>query len=197
MKRILIFALTAIMLVLALCIPSFATSDCEHEWVDARCTICGDYCDHYIHDVGSSSPAYVDGVCSTCGYVCEHPSWDRLDVEEVKDDGIHYIRRCICSSSPVSETVNPHTYVDGVCSVCSHVCLHSEKDDNGDCVHCTPKADVTPDTPSTPSEPPSPSAPSVSDDDGFSFGSFIALLGGAAAIFVIIYAVSALKARIR
>ena len=76
-----------------------------------------------------------------------------------------------------------HTWENGVCTACGEHCVHSSLSE----YICTTCGETFLE--------PSVSTNTASSDNELSFGGFIALFGGAAAIFVIIYAVSALKAK--
>lgn len=78
-----------------------------------------------------------------------------------------------------------HEFENGVCILCGKECDHSYLSE----YRCTTCGETFLD--------PSGSTNTASSDNELSFGSFVALLGGVAVIFGIIYAISALKAKIR
>ena len=133
MKRFLILALTVIMLVSALCVPSFAVTS-ELLYVPAESST------EHNHVTSSSSTSFVGGLLPEMPIPdsCEH----NLGMDYYADDAASYeynycINGCGYSEEPYSTV--PHTYLDGVCSTCGHECTHSSVDENGDCIFCTPK----------------------------------------------------------
>ena len=196
-------------------VENYSSDDFESIYI--YCAICDDYADYIDGDHN-----YNGGVCqnANCGYVCKHTSVEgegtcetcgmyivpcehSMGMDYYSDDRAYYeYEYCMncCGYETEPYSVVPHTYVDGVCSVCSHACTHSATDENGDCAYCTPKAD-TPDVPDTP-DTPKPSTPSGNtdkgvDEEGLDFTGFIGILGGAFAIFIVIYAWSAIKPKKR
>ncbi|MBR6114582.1 MAG: hypothetical protein IKQ10_05290 [Oscillospiraceae bacterium] len=76
--------------------PTPTPTPCPHlRWDEGVCADCGQVCPH---------ENWEDGRCAVCGIACVHPDHD----EET--------RRCTVCGKAV-----PHTYIDGVCTVCGHV----------------------------------------------------------------------------
>ena len=124
------------------------TPECEHEWVDGKCSICSTVCDHDfdpednyacifcgVQAIVPPEEKYHDwhgGVCTVCGRECEH-SFDENDE---------------CSVCGVKLTTPPmeeckHEWNDGECTLCGVACEH-DFDENEKCTVCGVKLHTPP-----------------------------------------------------
>ena len=91
------------------------TEDCNHEWIDDYCPLCGKICEH---------DTYVDSVCTECGRVCSHSWWTGgacgycgLPCEHEWDGNMCLKCSYTCMHEGIAES--------GYCGVCGYVCYHN------------------------------------------------------------------------
>ena len=138
---------------------------CQHDqWKDATCTApktcaaCG------IAEGDVLPHSWQNGVCSVCEEVCQHPfsmltynpekSWEEALPSVPESDSthtdhyiIHDVFDCACGKEFVppeaegSAPGKPHSYTDGKCADCGHVCTHSSIEKDGDPIRTDGKAE--------------------------------------------------------
>lgn len=102
----------------------------QHRWNAGTCEKCGKQ--HTPHQWG-----YNSGVCSVCGYGCLHPDgWNPYsttrhvcDVCQLTTDHDHSViagtRESCFHCNTCGADISPHTFANGLCSVCNYSCDHA------------------------------------------------------------------------
>ena len=136
----------------------------RHDVYDCACGISEVYDDAYGVTIPGQPHEYVDGKCEECDHVCKHPfsmltynaekSWDEPLPSVADDDSthtdhyiIHDVFDCACGKEFVppapegSAPGKPHSYADGVCADCGHVCTHSSIEKDGEAIRTDGEAE--------------------------------------------------------
>ena len=136
----------------------------RHDVYDCACGISEVYDDAYGVTIPGQPHEYVDGKCEECDHVCKHPfsmltynaekSWDEPLPSVADDDSthtdhyiIHDVFDCACGKEFVppapegSAPGKPHSYMDGVCADCGHVCTHSSIEKDGEAIRTDGEAE--------------------------------------------------------
>ena len=97
---------------------------CEHKWEDGKCTVCELKCRHTFEDGACTNCSYVcthnwkEGACTICAVHCEHEFEEgKCTICSTQCD--HKWEDSVCTNC--GHICSNHSYVDGVCAVCSKV----------------------------------------------------------------------------
>ena len=123
-------------------ICSVCTQPCDHNWLDGQCEICQLLCTHQWSEGVCTQcqkaciHSWQDGACTECAVNCGHPEWQTTVTAPTCTEPGFTTYTCICGVSYTGDETpaTGHSYVDGVCSVCTQPCDHSWLD--GQCEIC-------------------------------------------------------------